>query len=191
VYFMHDTGNRRIAGYVNFVLRTSGPPSAAAGDVRAVLQGIDRSVIIDRIDPLTTLVARSVARPRFGLTIMSTFAALALVLAAVGLYGALSYGVSQRRRELGVRAALGADRGRLVALVLREGLAVVAAGTLVGVVAAALLTRTMQTLLFGISPFDLLSYASALFVLLLAALVAALVPAWRAATTDPAAVLRA
>jgi putative ABC transport system permease protein len=191
VYFMHDTGNRRIAGYVNFVLRTSGPPSAAAGDVRAVLQGIDRSVIIDRIDPLTTLVARSVARPRFGLTIMSTFAALALVLAAVGLYGALSYGVSQRRRELGVRAALGADRGRLVALVLREGLAVVAAGTLVGVVAAALLTRTMQTLLFGISPFDLLSYASALSVLLLAALVAALVPAWRAATTDPAAVLRA
>ena len=190
IYFMHRTGTNQLAGYVNFVVRTSGAPAAAANDVRAILRQVDRRIIVDRIDPLEALLAKSVARPRFGLTIVTAFAALALLLAAVGLYGVLSYGVSRRRRELAVRAALGADRGRLAALVVREGLSVTAAGMLAGMVGASLLTRLMGTLLFGISPFDPISYAGGLLVLVAVALAATLVPAWRASETDPAAGLR-
>ena len=190
IYFLHGTGTNRLSGYANFVVRTSGPPAAAANDVRAILRAIDRRVIVDRIDPLEALLAKSVARPRFGLTIVTAFAALALLLAAVGLYGVLSYGVSRRRRELAVRAALGADRGRLAALVVREGLGVTVAGMLAGIVAASLLTRMMETLLFNISPFDPVSYGGGLLVLIVVALAATLVPAWRASVTDPAAGLR-
>jgi ABC-type antimicrobial peptide transport system permease subunit len=122
--------------------------------------------------------------------VLSAFAALALTLAAVGLYGVLSYGVSQRRKELGVRAALGADRSSLVGLVLREALSVTLVGAAVGLAASAALTRLIQSLLFGISPLDPPTYVSAPGVLLVIATIAGLVPALRAARTDPAEVLR-
>jgi ABC-type antimicrobial peptide transport system permease subunit len=150
----------------------------------------ERRAVIERIDPLTTLVSASVEQPRFGVTVLSAFAALALTLAAVGLYGVLSYGVSQRRKELGVRAALGADRSSLVGLVLREALSVTLVGAAVGLAASAALTRLIQSLLFGISPLDPPTYVSAPGVLLVIATIAGLVPALRAARTDPAEVLR-
>jgi ABC-type antimicrobial peptide transport system permease subunit len=115
---------------------------------------------------------------------------LAVALAAVGLYGVLSYGVSQRRRELGVRAALGANRRNLLGLVLREALVVTMAGGVAGIAAALFLTRLIQSLLFGISHADPLTYTAAPAALLLVALIAGLVPALRAARTDPAQVLR-
>ena len=105
-----------------------------------------------------TLVAASWAQPRFAASVVSGFAVLAMALAGIGLYGALSYSVSQRRRELGVRAALGATRGALVGLVLREGVWVTLLGVGLGVVAAGLLTRLMTRLLFGTSPLDALSF---------------------------------
>jgi predicted permease len=190
IYFLHSTGNRRIIGYVNLVLRTAGNPAAVADEVRGVVRQSERRAVIERIDPLTTLVSASVEQPRFGVTVLSAFAALALTLAAVGLYGVLSYGVSQRRKELGVRAALGADRSSLVGLVLREALSVTLVGAAVGLAASAALTRLIQSLLFGISPLDPPTYVSAPGVLLVIATIAGLVPALRAARTDPAEVLR-
>jgi ABC-type antimicrobial peptide transport system permease subunit len=115
---------------------------------------------------------------------------LAVGLAGIGLYGALSYSVSQRRRELGVRAALGATRGALVALVLREGVGVTLAGVGVGIVAAGLLSRLMTRLLFGTSPLDALSFSLGPALLVVVGVTASLVPALRAASIDPAKILR-
>ena len=121
---------------------------------------------------------------------LAAFALLALVLASVGLYGVLSYGVSQRRRELGVRAALGASPRDLVGIVVREGLVVATVGLAAGLAASAALTRFMQAALFGIEPLDAVSFAAAPLMLLLVAGAACLLPAARAAATDPAEALR-
>jgi predicted permease len=190
IYFPHASGDRRIIGHVNLVVKTAGNPATLAADVRALVRNADRRAVVERLEPLTAAVSASVEQPRFGVTVLTVFAALALTLAAIGLYGVLSYGVSQRRKELGVRAALGADRRRLVALVLREALTVTLVGTAIGLVAAAMLTRLIQSLLFGISRMDIVTYVTAPSVLFLVALAAGLVPALRAARTDPARVLR-
>jgi predicted permease len=190
IYFMQGTGNQRIDGIVNLVVRTTGDPAALAQTLRGVVRATDRRAVVERIDPLDRLLSESVAQPRFGVTVFGVFAALAMALAAVGLYGVLSYAVSQRRRELGLRAALGADRGSLVSLVLREALTIAAVGGIAGALAAGALTRVMQSMLFGISPADPASYAIALGVLVVIALIAGLAPAWRAATIDPAIALR-
>jgi ABC-type antimicrobial peptide transport system permease subunit len=122
---------------------------------------------------------------------MAGFASLAMVLAAVGLYGALSYSVSQRVRELGIRSALGARRIDLLRLVLREGLSVTFAGIALGVLGASLLTRLLQDLLFGVTPLDPIALTMAPAILVVASLGACLGPALRAASTDPATTLRA
>jgi ABC-type antimicrobial peptide transport system permease subunit len=122
--------------------------------------------------------------------VLVTFAIVALALASVGLYGVLSYAVSQRRRELGVRAALGATRSDLVMLVVREGSVVTAAGLALGLAAAAALTRAMQSLLFGVTALDPWSFAAAPALLMPIALAACLLPAHRAAGIDPAEALR-
>jgi ABC-type antimicrobial peptide transport system permease subunit len=119
------------------------------------------------------------------------FAGLALAVAATGLYGVLSHNVSERRREIGIRAALGATRGRLMRLVLRQGLGFTLAGLALGLMAAAATSRLLSTLLFGVTPFDSVAFAVAPAVLILVALAACLVPAWRAAATDPVVALRA
>jgi len=122
--------------------------------------------------------------------VLAAFALVAVALASVGLYGVLSYGVSQRRRELGVRAALGAAPRHLVALVVREGLGVAVVGLAGGLIAAALGARFMRGALFGVAPLDTLSFAAAPIVLLVVAAVACVLPASRAASTDPAQALR-
>jgi ABC-type antimicrobial peptide transport system permease subunit len=119
-----------------------------------------------------------------------TFAALALALAAVGLHGVLSYGVSQRRRELGVRAALGAAKGDLARLVVREGLTVTALGLVIGLCGAAAVTRLMQSVLFDIAPLDAVSFLLAAALLVPVAALACLLPAMRAVVVDPSVALR-
>ena len=131
------------------------------------------------------------AQPRFAAWLLTLFAGLALAVAATGLYGVLSYNVSERRREIGIRAALGATRGRLMRLVLRQGLGFTLAGLALGLLAAAATSRLLSTQLFGVTPFDGVAFAVAPVVLILVALAACLVPAWRAAATDPAVALRA
>jgi len=170
-------------------IRTTGAPASVAPAVRAIIHETLPAAAIETV-PLSQRVAASVDQPRFAAAVLVAFALVALVLASVGLYGVLSYGVSQRRRELGVRAALGASPGDLVGIVVREGLALATVGLAAGLGAAAALTRFMQAALFGVEPLDAVSFAAAPLVLLLVAAAACLLPAARAAATDPAEALR-
>ena len=182
----------RFFGHAEIALSTSSTssnPSALAPAMRNLVRTIAPSAAVETV-ALSQRVAESVGQPRFAMTVLVTFAGLALALAAIGLHGVLSYGVSQRRRELGVRAALGAGRGDIVGLVLREGLLVTGLGLAIGLAAAAALTRLMQGVLFGISPIDGVSFAVAPMVLLAVATLASFLPAHRAARTDPAEALR-
>ena len=131
------------------------------------------------------------SQPRIAAATLSAFSLLALALAAIGLFGVLSHDVSQRRRELGVRSALGASRAALVRMVLRRGIGVTAAGVALGLLASLLATSLLQSLLFGIGPRDPLAFLAAPVLLLAVALVACLPPAWRAAGADPREALRA
>jgi ABC-type antimicrobial peptide transport system permease subunit len=145
---------------------------------------------VARLAPVRELISESVALPRLVAALVGLFSALALTLAALGVYGVLSYAVSRRRREIGVRMALGADGRRVVGTVLRRGMGTVAVGLAVGLVAAAAATRLLGGLLYGVGAGDPVSYAVAGAVVLAVALVACLPPARRAAATDPMTVLR-
>jgi len=135
-------------------------------------------------------VSASVSQPRFAAATLATFALLAVTLAAIGLYGVLSYNVSRRRREMGVRCALGADRRAIVSLVLRQGLLVTAAGLGLGLAGAAAVARLLASLLFGVTPFDAVAFGTAPALLLGVAVGACLLPAWRAASVPPTEALR-
>ena len=175
---------------VSLVLRTRAEPMALAVPLARIVRDIDPTVATDRIATLASRVSASVAEPRFAAEVLVAFAALALGLAATGLYGVLSYDVSQRRREIGIRGALGARPIDLLGLVLRQGLALTLGGLVLGLVAAGLVTRLMAGLLFGITPADGAAFAAAPLLLLPVAVVACLVPARRAASVDPAEALR-
>jgi hypothetical protein len=179
----------RFYGRIEIAIRLQGPPAAAASSVRALVRELAPTAAVETVT-MSERVAASVDQPRFAAAVLVTFALLALVLASVGLYSVVSYGVSQRRRELGVRAALGASRSTLLTLMIREGLGVIVAGLAAGLVAAAGLTRLMQGVLFGIVPLDPVSFLAAPLVLIPVALLACLIPASRAARTDPAEALR-
>jgi putative ABC transport system permease protein len=190
LYFVHGAGGLRISGRVNVVIRTAGEPAALAPDVRALVRDVDRDVVVDRIEPLATSVAASLDAPRFAAGVMGSFAGVAMLLAGIGLYGALSYSVAQRDRELGVRSALGAQRRDLVRLVLGEGLLVVVPGLVLGVLGAAAFARLMQELLFGIAPLDLPAFLAAPIGLAVTSILACVGPALRAAAADPVVALR-
>jgi putative ABC transport system permease protein len=188
-YYRLPRDQARLTGRFQIAVRTTGDPSRLAPMLRNTLRELEPAAAVETTT-LPTRVQASVEQPRFATTVLVMFATLALALASVGLYGVLSYGVAQRRRELGLRAALGAARGDIVALVIREGLTISIAGTAIGLAGAVAVTRLMQNLLFGVAPLDAVSFAAAPIVLLLVALAASLVPARRAAATDPAEALR-
>ena len=189
MYFVHSKA-RGITREINLVIRTHGDPGAMVSTLRSIVRDVEPTAALGEAGPLASRVSESVAQPRFATAILVAFAALALALAATGLYGVLSYSVSQRRREIGIRSALGATRANVIALVVRQGLAATVAGLLVGVIASALVTRLLQPLLFGITPLDVPSFALMPLILLVVALIACFVPARRAAATDPAITLR-
>lgn len=165
---------------VNLVLRTAGAPAAYAAAVRHIVAELCPDAAVDAVEPLAAQVADSMAGPRFAAAVLLSLSGLALLLAAVGLYGVLSYAVARRHREIGVRCALGATHGDIVAMVVREGMSLVILGE----------TQLMQALLVGIAPFDPASFALASAALLLVALFACLIPARRAAGVDPLVALR-
>jgi predicted permease len=175
---------------INLLVRTKGDPMAVASAVRTFVTEEEPSAALAEVAPLNRLVSASVAQPRFAMVVLGTFAILALLLAGGGLYAVLSYAVSQRRREFGVRAALGAGRSELVGLVLREGITVTSIGLAIGLTAAALLTRFLESMLFGVTPFDGITFTAAPILLVGVAMAACIGPARRAARADPAEVLR-
>jgi predicted permease len=190
IYVPHRTDRQEIVGAVQLAVRTAGPSSALAAELRNIVHDLEPFATVDRVEPLTTTFAASVEQPRFAAGALSAFALTGLLLAAIGLHGVLAYTVSQRRRELGVRAALGARPRDLVRLVLREGVLVTAAGVALGAATAAILARSARALLFGIAPLDVTSFAIGPAVLMVVVVVACLRPAISASSTDPALVLR-
>jgi putative ABC transport system permease protein len=191
VYSLRRPGPQiQLARSVSLVVRADRNPSTLAADIRRVVLDLEPRAALEEVSPLTAKVSASVAQPRFSASVLAGFAGLAVLLAAIGLYGVLSYGVSERRREIGVRAAMGASRRQLVGLIVREGLAMVVVGLGVGMAGAALLARLMQRLLFGISSLDAWVYLAAPAVLVAVAILACLIPARRAATVDPVEALR-
>jgi len=171
-------------------IRSGGDPASLAGPVRDVVRAIDPELPIFRMKTMRARVDESLARRRFLTTLLSLFAGVAAVLAVIGIYGVISYLVSQGTRELGIRIALGATPGAIRGHVLRHGLVVGAAGVGAGLGAALGLTRVLGSLLFGIEPTDPATFAAIAAALLAVALAASAVPARRAARTDPVVALR-
>jgi len=178
-------------GIGTIVLRTEVSPLQIESAVRAALAELDPLVPMYDIKTGDERAAVAVAVPRFLMTLMAGFAAIALVLTAVGLYGVLSYTVARRRREIGVRIALGAGRRAVVGLVMREAMVLVVAGLALGAVLASLTARLLERVLFGVRPGDPMVLVAGCVVLAIAGLVAAYLPAARAASVDPMQALRA
>jgi predicted lysophospholipase L1 biosynthesis ABC-type transport system permease subunit len=184
-------GGATVTGSATFVVKTDDDRRATAALLQDVVRQLEPGATLERIGPLTAKLSASVGDRRFATFVLVSFAGLALVLATTGLYGVLSYHVAQRRREIGVRSALGATHRDLVTMVLREGLATTVMGLALGIAAAAVAARAMTGLLFGITPLDALSFTASALVLVLAACAACVIPARRAAAVDPAVALRA
>jgi predicted permease len=175
---------------MNVVVRSSGDPAALTGAVKQQLRELDTDLPLYNVVPMEQRVHLSLARRRFATLLLAAFAGISLVLAAIGIYGVLAYLVSQGTREIGIRMALGATRSAIVGLVLRNGIVLALTGVATGVAAALLLTRLMQSLLFGVTAGDPLTFCAVPLLLLFIALLAVSVPARRAAHVDPAECLR-
>jgi len=158
--------------------------------IRTQLAGIDDTVPLAHIRTMDELLDESLVQQRFRTWLVSGFAALALLLSAIGLYALISYSVSQRTREIGVRVALGAQRGNVLGMVLREGLWLLMWGMFLGLIAALLATRIMRSLLYSTSATDVLSFAATSLALVAVALLACYIPARRATKVDPIVALR-
>lgn len=190
VYLSHaQFGNDR-NWILTYVVRTAGDPGAVVGPARAELATLDPALVLHRPRPLDDVVTRHRARQRFTLLLMGTFAAVALSLAAVGVYGVLSYAVTQRVHEIGVRMALGARPGQVRRSVLRHGVLIAGVGMAGGLVAAIGFSRVLQTLVFGVSPRDPMVFATVVLVLGAVVLAAGYVPARRATKVQPLEALR-
>ena len=172
------------------LLRTTMDPATLSTAAERVIHDIDPGLAVFAVEPLDLTISRSVSQRRFTAFLLGSFAALAVILAAIGVHGLLSYNVARRRQEIGIRMALGAGRGAVLGLVLREGLVIITAGLIVGLAGALALTRLLQALLFGVSPTDPLTFVVVAAVLTAIALVATLLPARRAARVDPLPALR-
>jgi putative ABC transport system permease protein len=176
--------------FAGLVVRAKGDPTALVAALRRETKALDPDVPIHRVRTLAELVAATTAQRRFGATLVAAFAATGLLLAAVGIYGVVALSVSQRTREIGIRVALGADRGLVLRLVLGQALKLTALGSVVGLALAFPLSRTLESLLYRVTAADPATYAAVPLVLVLAALVASLVPARRALAIPPHTALR-
>jgi len=177
-------------GGISVFALVDGNPAALAGPLRQATAAIDRTQPVYDVRTVEQALSDSVAPRRFNLLLLAVFAAVALALAVIGVYGVMSYAVAQRSQEIGVRMALGAQRAEVIRMVVGQGAVVAACGIGAGIVAAASLTRVMKSLLYGVQPTDPATFAAVCGVLLAAALLACAVPALRAAHVDPVVALR-
>jgi ABC-type antimicrobial peptide transport system permease subunit len=172
------------------IIRTAGDPLSLLGPLRAQLAQVDSNVPLFDIRTLDDYVSLSAAQPRFQTVLITFFAAMALLLSAIGLYAVLSYMVTQRTLEIGLRLALGAQREEVLGLILRRGLILAVTGLGIGIFVSVLLTRFISEMLYGVQPLDPLTFVGVSAVLLMVSLIASSVPAFRAARLDPMRTLR-
>jgi putative ABC transport system permease protein len=172
------------------VVRTTGDPAPLADAIRSMAQSIDRNVPVSQVRTMDDVLSGTLAQPRVYTLLLVFFAALALALAAVGLYGVVSYTVTQRMHELGIRMALGAERRDVVRLVLRQGLSLTLAGTVIGLAGALAVTQVLTHLLPGVQPGDPLTLSAVALLLISVALAASYLPARRGSRVDPVVTLR-
>lgn len=175
----------------SLVVRTSGDPTLLIPAIRNAIWSVDKDQPIVRVATMDTLVAESGAQRHFALVLFEAFALVGLLLAATGIYGVLSGSVTERTREIGVRAALGASPAAILGLVLRQGMNLAGMGIVIGLAGALIASRALTTLLFGVSGRDPATYAEVAAALLAVAAFACWIPARRAAKVDPAITLRA
>jgi predicted permease len=178
----------RQMGYL--IARTTGDPASLATPLRQAVRAIDPNQPVYELTPLDQLVAASLGPRRFAVTLLGFFAAMALLMAALGLYGVVSYSVTQRTPEFGIRMALGAQPGQVLSLVIKHGMKLVGFGVLIGLVIALGLARLLSSQLFGVSAFEPITFAVMALALLLVALLACFIPARRATLVDPVVALR-
>jgi putative ABC transport system permease protein len=172
------------------LVRTSGDPAAFGTAVTAAVHDVDRGLAVFGVEPIQVTLSRSIGQRRFTMLLLGLFAAVALLLGAIGIHGVLSYGVSQRRREIGIRMALGARASDLVGMVMRQGLGLAGAGLALGLAGAFGLSRFLGSQLYGVAPTDPATFAAVATLLGIVALAATIAPAHRAASIDPLVTLR-
>ncbi len=176
--------------YVTLVVRTRSAPLSVVPAIREELRGLDPGQPIARLRPLREVYAGSFGRARLYTRLLALFAAVALALAVVGTYGVMAYSTAQRSHEIGIRIALGADRGDILRMIVGQGMALTLGGVVLGLGVALLLTRVLANLLYGVGTTDPVTFGGTAVVLVVAALLACFLPAWRAATVNPVQVLR-
>jgi len=159
--------------------------------VQAAVHRLDKDLPLYAVRTMDQVLDGSMARERMSMLILLVFATVALTLASVGLYGVVAHGVTERTHEIGVRMALGAEPHHVLRLVVRQGLSMAVIGTAIGVAASVALSRTVQSLLFGVTATDPMTFGAVVAMLLGVALVACYIPAWRATRVDPTTALRA
>jgi putative ABC transport system permease protein len=181
----------QVPGYITYlVVRTSAPPEGLVNAIRKNIQQVDPTQALTAVQGMQQYVTTALARPRLYAWLLGTFAGLALILAAVGLYGLVSYTVSRRTREIGIRMALGAQRFNILRWILNQGMRLTLAGLAAGVISAAALVRLLSSLLYGVGARDVATYAVVAALLMVVALIAVYVPARRASRVDPMVSLR-
>lgn len=193
LYFLEDQAEEAAYGAARtmyLVARTRNDPMSQAAAVRAAIRSLDPSLPVSEVRPMEKVLFDSVGRPRFLMVLVMLFAAVALVLAAVGTYGVLSYAVEQRTREIGVRMALGAQMNQVLGMILTQGALLAGLGLFLGVAGAIALRSVLASLLFGVTPTDPLIFAAVVALLALVSFLACLLPAQRAARVDPLVALR-
>ena len=171
-------------------VRTTGDPEAMTKSIAAVVSSMDSDLPIADVRTMDQIVSESLGSDRFKAILYGTFAGLALLLAAIGIYGVMAFAVAQRTHEIGLRMALGAGREKVVFLILKEGMALALAGLMLGLIGACLVGRTMSGMLYGVGTIDISAFGGVAIVLLASAILACYVPARRAAKVDPMVALR-
>ena len=176
---------------MNFVFRTGADQlSGFEASVRRAVHEIDKDVYVPKPRPMQEFIAADLAQPRFNMMLLGVFAGVAMILAAIGIYGVIAYTVTQRTREIGIRMALGAQRTDMLRMILRQSLTLVVVGLVVGLIASLAGTRLLKSLLYGVGAADVATYVLVVTLLGGAALLASYIPARRAMRVDPMVALR-
>jgi putative ABC transport system permease protein len=176
---------------MSVAVRTTGDPNGAASALQSAVWSLDRQLPVTQLKTMEQVIGESTAPRRFNMILVLVFAGAALLLASVGIYGVVAYSVTQRTQEIGVRMAMGAQRGDILRLVMRWGLALTLIGITIGTAGALFVTRLLTNFLFGVKPSDAMTFIGAAMVLGIVALLACYIPARRATKLDPMAALRA